>query len=33
MSREIRWTATLAEARTRAADEGCLLLTYVFSPG
>ena len=30
---EINWAKTLAEAKTRAADEGRLLLTYLFAPG
>lgn len=30
---EIVWAGTLAEARARAADEGLLLLTYIFAPG
>lgn len=29
----ITWTETLADARTRAAEEGRLLLTYLFAPG
>jgi hypothetical protein len=30
---EIAWETTLAGARQRAADEGRLLLTYLFAPG
>lgn len=30
---EIHWAETLAGARTRAADDGLLLLTYLFAPG
>jgi len=30
---EIAWAETLAAAKTRAADEGRLLLTYLFAPG
>jgi len=30
---EITWAETLAAARTRAADEGRLLFTYIFAPG
>ena len=30
---EITWAETLADAKTRAADEGKLLLTYLFAPG
>ena len=30
---EIAWAETLTGARSRAADEEKLLLTYVFSPG
>lgn len=30
---KIDWAETLAAAKARAADEGKLLLTYVFSPG
>ena len=30
---DIAWVETLADAKTRAAGEGRLLLTYVFSPG
>ena len=30
---KIAWTETLAEATARAADEGQLLLTYLFAPG
>ncbi len=30
---EIRWTESLAEARTQAEDRGRLLLTYLFAPG
>ncbi len=33
MSRGIDWSETLAEGKQRAADEGRLLLTYIFSPG
>ena len=29
---EIGWEETLAAAKARAADEGKLLLTYIFSP-
>ena len=31
--REIAWAETLAAARTHAADDGLLLLTYLFAPG
>jgi hypothetical protein len=30
---EIAWVERLADARTRAADDGRLLLTYLFAPG
>ena len=30
---KIAWVETLAEAKTRATDEGRLLLTYLFAPG
>jgi hypothetical protein len=30
---DIAWAATLADAKARVADEGRLLLTYIFSPG
>jgi hypothetical protein len=30
---EIAWAESLAAARVRAADEGRLLLTYIFAPG
>jgi len=30
---EIAWAESLAAARSRAADEGRLLLTYIFAPG
>ncbi len=30
---EIAWAETLAEAKSRATDEGRLLLTYIFAPG
>ena len=30
---EIAWAETLAAAKTRAVDEGRLLLTYLFAPG
>ena len=30
---EIAWAETLAAAKTRASDEGRLLLTYLFAPG
>ena len=30
---EIAWVETLADARTRAADDRRLLLTYLFAPG
>jgi hypothetical protein len=29
----INWAENLADARSRAAEEGRLLLTYIFSPG
>jgi hypothetical protein len=29
----IAWTDSLAAAKARAADEGRLLLTYLFAPG
>ena len=29
----IAWSDSLAAAKARAADEGRLLLTYIFSPG
>ena len=29
----VAWSETMAGAKARAADEGRLLLTYVFSPG
>jgi len=29
----ITWAGSLAAARERAADEGRLLLTYLFAPG
>ena len=31
--REIAWAETLAGARTLAADDWLLLLTYLFAPG
>ncbi len=30
---QIAWAETFGEARERAADEGRLLLTYIFAPG
>ncbi len=30
---QIAWAETLAAARTRAAEDGLLLLTYLFAPG
>ena len=30
---QIAWTEALAAAKTRAADDGLLLLTYLFAPG
>jgi hypothetical protein len=30
---QIAWAETLAAAKRRAADEGRLLLTYIYSPG
>jgi hypothetical protein len=30
---EIAWAERIAEAKARAADDGKLLLTYIFSPG
>ena len=30
---EIAWADTLAAAKAQAADEGRLLLTYIFAPG
>ena len=30
---QIVWADTLAAAKTRADDEGSLLLTYIFAPG
>ena len=30
---ELAWEETLDAARTRAADGGRLLLTYIYSPG
>ncbi len=30
---EIAWAESLADAKKRAADDGRLLLTYIFSPG
>ena len=30
---EIAWAETLAAAKERAADDGQLLLTYIFAPG
>ncbi len=30
---EIAWAETLAAAKARAADDGRLLLTYIFAPG
>jgi hypothetical protein len=30
---QIAWSATLADAKQLAADEGRLLFTYIFSPG
>ena len=30
---EINWAGTLADAKSRAGDEGRLLLTYLFAPG
>jgi len=30
---EIAWAETLAGAKTRATDDGLLLLTYLFAPG
>lgn len=33
MAGTIEWAERLADAKTRAADEGRLLLTYIFSPG
>ena len=30
---EIVWADSLVAARSRAADEGGLLLTYIYSPG
>ena len=29
----IEWSDTLAAAKARAAEEGRLLLTYIYSPG
>ncbi len=29
----IGWVETLADAKTRARDDGLLLLTYLFAPG
>jgi hypothetical protein len=29
----ITWSDSLAAAKARAADEGRLLLTYIYSPG
>ena len=29
----IAWAETLAQAKTRAAEDGRLLLTYLFAPG
>jgi hypothetical protein len=31
--KEIAWDETLAAAKERAANEGKLLLTYIFAPG
>jgi len=31
--RAVDWIATLADAKSRSADERRLLLTYVYSPG
>ncbi len=31
--REIAWAETLAAAKARVADDGLLLLTYLFAPG
>ena len=33
MPPKIAWADRLADAKRRAADEGRLLLTYIFSPG
>jgi hypothetical protein len=30
---QIDWVETLADARQRAAEDGRLLLTYLFAPG
>ena len=30
---EIAWAETLAAAKERAANDGRLLLTYIFAPG
>ena len=30
---KIAWAETIAGAKTTAADEGRLLLTYIFAPG